>query len=207
MNDRERIFSAIREALAPIEEPAARPDLDPAQWRSEKKLSGGGTWDDFTRNFEAVNGKVLTSFDALAELLGNENATEGYADPALRPLFPEAFSKRLTLHDRIDRSAIDRYAFGITKAHAAIAETGTLMLRDTETPDRLGALAPWVHIAVVDRNTLFDTVAAAIADLGDDPNTIWVTGPSKTADVEGILIEGVHGPGVQVCLLPDETAG
>ena len=35
----------------------------------------------------------------------------------------------------------------------------------------------------------------------DAPNTIWCTGPSKTADVEGILIEGVHGPGEQVALL------
>ena len=38
-------------------------------------------------------------------------------------------------------------------------------------------------------------------ELGNDPNTIWVTGPSKTADVEGILIEGVHGPGAQIALL------
>jgi L-lactate dehydrogenase complex protein LldG len=35
----------------------------------------------------------------------------------------------------------------------------------------------------------------------EDPNVIWVTGPSKTADVEGILIEGVHGPGEQAVLL------
>ena len=40
-----------------------------------------------------------------------------------------------------------------------------------------------------------------IAALGDDPNTIWVTGPSKTADVEGILIQGVHGPGIQIALI------
>ena len=37
--------------------------------------------------------------------------------------------------------------------------------------------------------------------LGDSPNIIWCTGPSKTADVEGILIEGVHGPGEQIALL------
>ncbi len=40
-----------------------------------------------------------------------------------------------------------------------------------------------------------------IAALGDDPNVIFCTGPSKTADVEGILIEGVHGPGEQVALI------
>ena len=41
----------------------------------------------------------------------------------------------------------------------------------------------------------------AIAAFGDSPNIIWCTGPSKTADVEGILIEGVHGPGEQIALL------
>jgi L-lactate dehydrogenase complex protein LldG len=41
----------------------------------------------------------------------------------------------------------------------------------------------------------------AIAAFGESPNIIWCTGPSKTADVEGILIEGVHGPGEQIALL------
>jgi L-lactate dehydrogenase complex protein LldG len=47
------------------------------------------------------------------------------------------------------------------------------------------------------------TIPEAIAALGDSPNIIWATGPSKTADVEGILIEGVHGPGEQIALLMD----
>ena len=37
--------------------------------------------------------------------------------------------------------------------------------------------------------------------LGDSSNIVWATGPSKTADVEGILIEGVHGPGEEIALL------
>jgi len=79
-------------------------------------------------------------------------------------------------------------------AVGAIAETGSVILSDASTSRRLGALAPWVHVAVLRREEVFRNVAQAVALLGDDPNIIWATGPSKTADVEGILIEGVHGP-------------
>ncbi|MBI2497314.1 MAG: hypothetical protein HYV75_05125, partial [Opitutae bacterium] len=44
-------------------------------------------------------------------------------------------------------------------------------------------------------------IPTALAAHPADPKIVWVTGPSKTADVEGILIEGVHGPGTQVALL------
>jgi L-lactate dehydrogenase complex protein LldG len=58
-----------------------------------------------------------------------------------------------------------------------------------------------VHVAVIKESEIFADLPAAIAALGDDPNIIWVTGPSKTGDVESILVEGVHGPGVQIALL------
>ena len=51
------------------------------------------------------------------------------------------------------------------------------------------------------REQIFRDIPSALAALPADPNVIWVTGPSKTADVEGILIEGVHGPGRQIALL------
>jgi L-lactate dehydrogenase complex protein LldG len=46
-------------------------------------------------------------------------------------------------------------------------------------------------------------VGTALTLLGNDPSVVWVTGPSKTADVEGILIEGVHGPGEEIALILD----
>ena len=100
-----------------------------------------------------------------------------------------------------DRTRVDDYQFGITRASAAIAETGTLVLTEAGTSSRLAALAPWVHIAVLDRQDIYIDVPQAVAALPKDSNVIWVTGPSKTADVEGILIEGVHGPGEQIALL------
>ena len=75
------------------------------------------------------------------------------------------------------------------------------MLNDATTSRRLAALAPWVHVAVVERATLFSDLTEAVAALGEDRNVVWCTGPSKTADIEGILIEGVHGPGVQIALV------
>ena len=96
---------------------------------------------------------------------------------------------------------MDEYAFGITRAAGAIAESGTIILHDATTSRRLAALAPWVHVAIVERAAIFPDLPQAVAALGNDPNVIWCTGPSKTADVEGILIEGVHGPGVQIALI------
>ncbi|MEQ1843619.1 MAG: LUD domain-containing protein, partial [Verrucomicrobiales bacterium] len=69
------------------------------------------------------------------------------------------------------------------------------------TSDRLAALTPWVHVAVLDPRTIAPSIPAAIGQFGESVNLLWVTGPSRTADVEGILIEGVHGPGVQIAYL------
>jgi L-lactate dehydrogenase complex protein LldG len=88
-----------------------------------------------------------------------------------------------------------------TPSAGAIAESGSIILSDESTPDRLAALAPWHHIALVSRAEIHRTIADALAAMPADPNLIWVTGPSKTADVEGILIQGVHGPGAQACLI------
>jgi L-lactate dehydrogenase complex protein LldG len=125
----------------------------------------------------------------------------GYCDPALLPALREHFGPDFVLETEFDRSRVDDYAFGITCAAGAIAETGTIILNDATTSRRLGALAPWIHVAVLKRAQIHPTVVDAVATLGDDPNIIWATGPSKTADIEGILIEGVHGPGEQIALI------
>jgi L-lactate dehydrogenase complex protein LldG len=74
-------------------------------------------------------------------------------------------------------------------------------LDDERTSRRLAALSPWVHVAVFQRSEIQRTIPDALITLGNCPNIIWATGPSKTADVEGILIEGVHGPGEQIAFL------
>ena len=102
-----------------------------------------------------------------------------------------------------DECTTDDYSFAITRAAGAVAETGTIILSDASTTYRLAALTPWVHIAVVSKSEILSDLSIAVAALGKDPNVIWCTGSSSTADVEGILIRGVHGPGVQIALVID----
>jgi L-lactate dehydrogenase complex protein LldG len=203
-DDRSLVFARIRAALATRTErmPAPRYPDDIAVSRAAAK--GRELVETFVARLERVRGRVFTSPATLAAWLLERRATHGYCDPALRELVAPAFGAGLSLETDFHRERIDDYAFGITRAVAGIAETGTLVLDDATTSSRLGALAPWIHVAVVRRSELHATVGGAIAALSDDPSVIWVTGPSKTADVEGILIEGVHGPGEQVALFVDE---
>jgi L-lactate dehydrogenase complex protein LldG len=203
MTDRDSILGRVRTALAPLKDRAPLPDWEREIVIMREARGTVDAWTLFSSRVKAVNGTPLESVAALVALLEKENAFVGYCDPALWPRLACAFPATFTVETTFDRTRVDHYAFGITRAAAGIAETGTLVLTDATTSSRLAALTPWIHVAVLARDTLFHDLPEAVDALGDDANVIWCTGPSKTADVEGILIEGVHGPGLQVALLLD----
>jgi L-lactate dehydrogenase complex protein LldG len=95
-------------------------------------------------------------------------------------------------------SDIFSYDVGISTAQAAIAETGTLVLDSADERHRLVSLVPPVHIAIVDASRICETLGEALALLrnGKDLSraVTFVTGPSRTADIELTLTVGVHGP-------------
>ena len=202
-DDREVILSRVRGALAPLTKRAAYPTYPDDAAVMHQLVDGRDPWTVFRERAKLVNGEACERIEDVVALLKANEWRHGYCDPKLWPRLAPAFGPEFTVETEFDRSRVDDYQFGITRAVGAIAETGTLILSDTTTSSRLGALAPWVHIAVLRREEVLADVAQAVARLGDDPNIIWVTGPSKTADVEGILIEGVHGPGRQIALLVD----
>ena len=200
-DDREAIMSRVRGALTPLRERAALPlyDADVAVLRS--MIAGRDRVELFSERIRKVNGMAFTEPGALVAHLRTGGWMRGYCDPKLWPSLAPHFGPDFTIEHEFDRARVDDYAFGITRAAAAIAEAGTIVLNDATTSRRLAALAPWVHVAVIERASIFSDLTEAVAALGEDRNIIWCTGPSKTADVEGILIEGVHGPGVQIALV------
>jgi L-lactate dehydrogenase complex protein LldG len=92
------------------------------------------------------------------------------------------------------------YDVGITMAQAAIAETGTLVLEAEAERHRLVSLLPPVHIAIVYSRDIVWTIGDALSQLhGNEPEQMsraitFITGPSRTADIELTLTVGVHGP-------------
>lgn len=99
---------------------------------------------------------------------------------------------------------------GVTGVYAAVAETGSLVCASGPECWRGLSLIPPAHIAIVRAQQivpdLIDLFAAGLpADL--PTNLTLISGPSKTADIEGILITGVHGPGtVHVIVVSDAAA-
>ena len=202
-SSRDQILARVHSALSPLPKRAALPDWDRDLVIIREAHGQVDRWTLFAERLKAVNGRPLTHVSELVSYLMENNTLHGYCDPALWAMLQPSFPAHLTIETEFDRTRVDDFQFGITAAMGAIAETGTIILSDHGTSRRLGALAPWVHIAVVRRSDIFLDLPAAVSAMPKDPNIIWCTGPSKTADVEGILIEGVHGPGVQIALLVD----
>jgi L-lactate dehydrogenase complex protein LldG len=200
-DDREQIMSRVRSALAPLTERAALPDYDGGLAIMRKLTAGRDLTELFAERLKAVNGFCFTDPAELVARLREGKWMHGYCDPALWPALKGYFGEGFTVETEYDRTRIDDFAFGITRAAGAIAETGTIVLQDGTTVRRLAALTPWVHVAYLRREDIYPDLAEAVSKLGPDRNTIWATGPSKTADVEGILIQGVHGPGAQYALI------
>ena len=96
---------------------------------------------------------------------------------------------------------------GITGAQFGIAETGTLVLESEKEFNRLASLVPTVHICLLDAKSIRQTLGEVLATLEKDlSRTItFITGPSRTSDIELMLAIGVHGPAQLFVILVENT--
>jgi L-lactate dehydrogenase complex protein LldG len=98
----------------------------------------------------------------------------------------------------VDYRRLDTAIMGVTGAHAALADTGSVVLVHGDGRARLVSLLPPVHVALVPVGCLHATLGALfLAEPGllrEAANVVVVTGPSRTADIEMTLTRGVHGP-------------
>jgi L-lactate dehydrogenase complex protein LldG len=195
MSSRETILASIRSHLA-----ASLPPPDPPESVFSEDSTATPTTsvvDQFKQSLEAVDGHCVVVhneqeiIEQIARILGNRSRRVAISDaPVLGRL----------VNGEIAPAAEEIFAFdvGISTAQAAIAETGTLVLDSARERHRLVSLVPPVHIAIVDASAIFQTLGEALAFIHHDndisPAVTFITGPSRTADIELTLAIGVHGP-------------
>jgi L-lactate dehydrogenase complex protein LldG len=97
-------------------------------------------------------------------------------------------------------AALDPVPMGLTGAVAGLADTGSLAVISGPGRGRMASLLPPVHIAVLRADQIVPSLShflASHADAADaGSNLVFITGPSRTGDIEMTLSRGVHGPGV-----------
>ena len=93
-----------------------------------------------------------------------------------------------------DKRALAECDLGVTSVDAALPETGTLLLRSSPERPRMVSLLPRVHLAIVRPSALYADVGLALAQVSGEGYWVFITGPSRTSDIELTTTIGVHGP-------------
>lgn len=201
---REELLGRVRTALGrsagqPVPEPPPLRLVIPEMDQASRIAS-------FRERLEALNGKVrivatpAEAKPAVEEILNGRTAIASNAQFLVECGIPSIAQVQSGIRDREALKAACATAnFGITSTAYALAATGTLATLASEEEPRLISLLPPAHIVVipasrilVNLDELFTRVpmpASATSAL------VFITGPSRTADIEQILVRGVHGPG------------
>jgi L-lactate utilization protein LutC len=153
-----------------------------------------------------LNGKSFSALEpgavvgVLAELLKGKKVVASNAPYLVEcgitalPEVQSGFTDREKL-----RAVCAQADIGITSADYALADTGTLVMLAGPAEARLISLLPPAHIAVFPRSRLLsglDELLAILPNPAEQTSSmVLITGPSRTADIEQILVRGVHGPG------------
>jgi L-lactate utilization protein LutC len=143
---------------------------------------------------------------------------------AARPSSPDSSADPASRPGSDAEETFRRHCFsaeiGITGVDFALAESGTLVVTSLTEGSQLASLAPPVHVALYRREQVLATLEEVLERLpglpvsGDPtapsaPNwgrsVVFITGTSRTADIEQILIRGVHGPREVHAILIEEA--
>ena len=206
----------LRPAVEPAAIAAPTPSTEPRTVTTEEPVA---RIPRFARGLELVNGVChrATSDAAAAEALlsivrdRQASVIARSDDELVIKLLEGVAGGFVLLSPGATRTELLGADIGVTRATIGIAEYGTIMLesgdaaghlgRPTER-NRLAALVPEIHVAVLAASDLVDTWDEALASSrrpggGPPPTVTFATGPSRTADIEMELVLGVHGPRAQ----------
>jgi len=214
---REEVLSNIKRALASDQHlPTLKPalPLQPIEGRDVESLIA-----QFEDEWKKLSGVFVRASDGVGWILNflrERNVKRVIA-------WDEKFLPAKGLHDALKREGIevvdqviakeDRAArvknvagaeVGITAAEAASAEVGALVLNHGAGRGRLTSVIAPIHIVFIRRDQFYPSLENCWAKIDSKAsNTVVIAGPSRTSDIERVLVVGAHGPKVVIAVCLD----
>src|SRR3954451_487154 len=216
MSARERILGRVREALGRTG-PVAAHDLAAIDAKLRDHPRGplpSMKWEPLTQ-FRARCLALSSTVDDVESLADVPGAVSRYLSanglPTAGVCWPEFASlswagSGLSIEARTVRA---EDPVGISGIYCALAETGTLMMLSSPTTHAATSSLPETHIALVPASRIVPCMEDAWDLLRSERGTLprqvaFVSGPSRTADIEMTLVLGIHGPyRVHIIILGD----
>ena len=211
MSERENILGRIREALkaqAPLPDLQRATTSSPRQWLPQVGESVDEQHALFARNAAELKAdfQPFNTAEEMRQALVRLRDAEGWKRLAshsgdLTDDICPALNRPLLRTDMgYDVHELEACDVGISECDALIAQTGSVLVTNRSAGGRALSILPPHHVVLARRDQLVADLTAAFELLnrkyGDNyPSMIsFITGPSRTGDIERILVLGAHGP-------------
>lgn len=146
----------------------------------------------FTTELTALGGHVLSTQNptlAVIELLNSRGVNKIHLEPnTLDELLLQTAGIEFT------REPDPQIRVGVTNAICGLADTGSVLIVDGAGDPLKASLLPEIHIAILKSSDILPSLPDAMHLIKNTSAAVFITGPSRTADIEMTLTIGVHGP-------------
>jgi L-lactate dehydrogenase complex protein LldG len=213
---RSDILARIREALK-VKAPAPhfkaeKPHGHPAQVGKPWLPDGGETTDaslailsEQLAKLKAVLVRVAdenAAAQAVADLARNKSwkRVAYHGDPLVRRIIPALPCESWEADASFEKQKLEGCDAGITSCESLVAQLGSILVSSASSGGRALSILPHVHVVVARTDQVVPDLATALEQVrarhGDRmPSMLsFITGPSRTGDIERILVLGAHGP-------------
>lgn len=180
-------------------------------------------FESFKTRAEAVSAEVhrfptkTEALNFIIEMMQKEGIAEApskyavWADcPFLNGIDKKELSAKIPgLKFEFDRTISKEAHIGVTQMNYGLANTGSLVGDQTDIMQRLASSLSWIHIAIVATGNILADMPSLMTKMTPKESgyIAFITGPSRTADIERVLTIGVHGPERLVIVAVDELGG
>jgi len=159
--------------------------------------------DIFSKELNALSGEIISVSKSeipkrIITYLHQRGVTQVHIEPDLAEYFHST-------EIAIQTEANPNITVGITKAVAAVAETGSILVTGENRDSSSASLLPEIHIAILQVSDIYATLEEVLSlpQLVNAATASLISGPSRTADIEMTLTIGVHGPKELIVFLID----